>query len=418
MPRRGPSRSPRRRRSPRAGRPSTWAGRTSPRDPSSPRRNGPAPTLLPPRRSSSAPARTDRSAARRAAGARRRRGARRRPARPASHRRPRAPRRIGRSFSASCGWRTEATAMQPGPRGLGPDQRGEGVARADLQEDAVGLRQQQLRGRRRSGPRRAGGGPVRRDRGLLGGDPGAGDVREVRDPRAARGATSPTPPGSGRGSASIIGEWKACEVWSAGHAHVPRGELALERVDRRAWAGDHAERRAVDGGERRGPSRSSGRISASAAGARRASPRPGIACMSRPRSRHEREGVLEERTPARQAATYSPRLWPIMAGGSMPQLIQQPGERVLDDEEGRLRDRGLPAAAPRPSPSSAAGRREEELAQVAARAARAALVAAVDLLAEDRLGTRRARGPCPAYWAPRPGNRKTDRPVARPRRRR
>jgi hypothetical protein len=46
------------------------------------------------------------------------------------------------------------------------------------------------------------------------------------------------------------------------------------------------------------------------------------ACIRRARIATSRSAVSSENTPARQAATYSPRLWPIIACGRIPQLIQ------------------------------------------------------------------------------------------------
>ena len=47
------------------------------------------------------------------------------------------------------------------------------------------------------------------------------------------------------------------------------------------------------------------------------------------------------KTPARQAATYSPTEWPIMPSGSIPEAPPCLCQRVLDHEQGRLGDFGL-----------------------------------------------------------------------------
>jgi hypothetical protein len=48
----------------------------------------------------------------------------------------------------------------------------------------------------------------------------------------------------------------------------------------------------------------------------------GMLCMSRPLAATSSRASSSEKTPARQAATYSPMLWPIIARGRKPHLIQ------------------------------------------------------------------------------------------------
>ena len=74
--------------------------------------------------------------------------------------------------------------------------------------------------------------------------------------------------------------------------------------------------------------------------------------ISRPRRASSRRASSSAMTPASVAATYSPMLWPIIAVGSIPQERHSSRERVLDDEQRGLRQRGvaqLGVGAPRRS---------------------------------------------------------------------
>ena len=60
-------------------------------------------------------------------------------------------------------------------------------------------------------------------------------------------------------------------------------------------------------------------------------------------------------TPDRQAATYSPALWPIIAAGVMPHDSSSVDHRVLGREQRRERDRRTLRAARPPRPTSSCG---------------------------------------------------------------
>ena len=62
-----------------------------------------------------------------------------------------------------------------------------------------------------------------------------------------------------------------------------------------------------------------------------------ISPINRPRSATSRSASSTRSTPDTHAATYSPMLWPIIAAGTTPQLIQSLAMRQLDHEERRLR---------------------------------------------------------------------------------
>ena len=63
--------------------------------------------------------------------------------------------------------------------------------------------------------------------------------------------------------------------------------------------------------------------------------------MSRPRVAIRRSPSSSETMPATHAATYSPTLCPMTAAGSTTPGAPEPGQGVLDGEQGRLGERGL-----------------------------------------------------------------------------
>ena len=113
---------------------------------------------------------------------------------------------------------------------------------------------------------------------------------------------------------------------------APRSaRLASASIGRRR-AGDHAAAGAVDRGEGQARRRAAARSSASGSGTASMAP-GGSACISRPRAATSASASSREKTPARQAATYSPTLWPSMRCGLHAPRHPQPGQRVLDDEQ-------------------------------------------------------------------------------------
>ena len=155
-----------------------------------------------------------------------------------------------------------------------------------------------------------------------GGDPGAGEVRDERDRRRVAGAGRRRRRRRRASAGSIIAEWKAWRgVQPPAVDPLARRARPRDRADRLGGPGDDAERGAVDGGERQPCAAAAAaappataaptawrRAAAPASGGR--APRPGAAPSS------------SEKTPARQAATYSPTLWPIIAAGRTPHSIQ------------------------------------------------------------------------------------------------
>ena len=176
--------------------------------------------------------------------------------------------------------------------------------------------------------------PVAGIRRLLRRDPRPGDVGDVGQPRRREAHAATHSRGKASRMGSIIGEWKACEVRSrrsprrAGPAAPPAPRCASTRP------GGHAQRGRVDRGERQ-PGRQQRRELRLRQVRRRASPPAGSACISRPRAATSASASSSEKTPARHAATYSPRLWPIMASGSTPQGRPELRQRVLARRRGR-----------------------------------------------------------------------------------
>ena len=129
-------------------------------------------------------------------------------------------------------------------------------------------------------------------------------------------------------------------------AVVPRAaSCASKRGDRVGRSRDDAQRRPVRPPRARAHALSSGVNSAPPSGTASIAP-AGSACISRPRAATSASASSSENTPARHAATYSPTLWPISAAGRMPQRYPQLRERVLDDEQRRLRELRLRVSAP------------------------------------------------------------------------
>ncbi len=125
----------------------------------------------------------------------------------------------------------------------------------------------------------------------------------------------------------------------AGHALLPSS--ASHRSISAKAAGDDAGVGCVVRPRERRPVASSG--ATRSRGSATASIAPGgHACISAtPLGDECQRLVPAPPRPARQAATYSPTLWPIRASGTTPQRHPQPRQRVLDDEQGGLGERGL-----------------------------------------------------------------------------
>ncbi len=120
---------------------------------------------------------------------------------------------------------------------------------------------------------------------------------------------------------SMAAEWKAWEV--------RRRRFAMRRsarcASRRITASSGPETTVEEGplsaaSDNEAPS--SGRTSCSARSMDSIAP-AAVPAMRRPRAVTSASASASEKTPARQAATNSPRLWPSRASGRMPKLIQR-----------------------------------------------------------------------------------------------
>ena len=98
-------------------------------------------------------------------------------------------------------------------------------------------------------------------------------------------------------------------------------QLLLEFLKRLERSGHDAQRRRVDGGERQRFAQPLAKFVPPADAPRACRPQE-VPCIIRPRRATSARASSSEITPARQAATNSPMLWPAMALGRMPQLIQ------------------------------------------------------------------------------------------------
>ena len=124
-------------------------------------------------------------------------------------------------------------------------------------------------------------------------------------------------------------------------------------------------------------------------------------------ARSARSASSSSITPASAAATNSPTLWPIIAAGSDPPRPPQLGERVLDDEQRRLRPARVAAASPPPSSGCAApgtapcaGRRRASASERARSRSTAPRTTA---------SLRYRPSAMPGYCAPWPGKHEDDR---------
>ncbi len=86
------------------------------------------------------------------------------------------------------------------------------------------------------------------------------------------------------------------------------------------------------------PSASCSATSASGACTATIAPPSGRACINRPRADTSRHASVSDNTPATCAATNSPIEWPSRKSGRITPALQQPVERDLEREQGRLRE--------------------------------------------------------------------------------
>ncbi len=111
-------------------------------------------------------------------------------------------------------------------------------------------------------------------------------------------------------------------MWSGRQETCSRLQPRAQGLDRRRAAGHDAGARPVDC--RQGEPLPQLRQDLRLGGARRPAWRPrAVDCISRPRAATRRSASSRGKTPARQAATYSPTLWPSRAAGRTPHSIHR-----------------------------------------------------------------------------------------------
>jgi len=118
---------------------------------------------------------------------------------------------------------------------------------------------------------------------------------------------------------SIIREWKACEVCSRwwwtprASSSAANASTASPVPPTTVSAGPLTVQRSSSAGR-------TARTSLSGSETESMAP-AGISCISAPRTATRRSASSSDITPARQAAAYSPMLWPAKPSGSSPQCI-------------------------------------------------------------------------------------------------
>ena len=122
---------------------------------------------------------------------------------------------------------------------------------------------------------------------------------------------------------SIRGEWNACDVLSARHSTpwaLKRSTSVSTSCCRPAMTVSSGPLMAAMDTLRAWPASTCATFSWRASTAT-ILPVSGRACMSRPRAATSLSASSRLNTPASQAATYSPRLWPMTAAGLTPHSI-------------------------------------------------------------------------------------------------
>ena len=212
---------------------------------------------------------------------------------------------------------------------------------------------------------------------------------------------------------SIIAEWKACEVGRRRHATPRRRSRASSAVDRRVRPRDHALARRVDRGQRQLGAQQRLAPPPRAAAPRASRPR-GKVLHQPPARGHQAQRVLErDSTPARQAATYSPTLWPIIAARADAPGQPEPAARAYSTAKSAGWASQVSLQPPLRRLLAAAGR-VEHLAQVEPELGAQQLAAAVELARGRPARRDRARRPCRRAARPGPGTGRP--PGGRPRR--
>ena len=137
--------------------------------------------------------------------------------------------------------------------------------------------------------------------------------------------------------------------------------------------------------------------------ARTASIAPGRqSCIRRARRATRRSASSRAKTPARHAATYSPRLWPIIAAGCMPQVIHSRASAYSMTNSAGWVTGSVSMRAARPPPASGGG--IEDRAQVSPEIGLSTSQAFVDLPRNTGSDCVERRDPCRRAALPGPGN--------------
>ncbi len=262
------------------------------------------------------------------------------------------------------------------PPSMGAGEVGQVLAGAHLQQDEPGVGEQHVEGvaePHRPAQMRA---PVLGAGRLLGGDPGAGDVRQERDRRGPQrdGADLVDERADG---AVHVGRVESVRGVQTAAAHALVREPLLEGVDGLRGAGDHAQRRGVDGGQRQAVAEPGGDLLLGQEDAEHGAVRH---LLDQPAACGDQTYRVLQREHARQAgghvladavADHGARL-------DTPRL-PQPGQGELHAEQRRLGEPGLP----QPVGGRRVVRTEHQGAQVICHIRVEQLRAAVELGGED-----------------------------------
>ena len=150
------------------------------------------------------------------------------------------------------------------------------------------------------------------------GDPGAGHVGDERDLRRLRTGWCGRSRRTRRGSASSIARMGRTSMWIAGESTPAAVRDASARRPRDTGP-HHAQVRAFTAAMRDSPGRHAARGRRRPESDTLSMPRTRAACHTAGRgATTSATASSSESTPARRPATYSPRLWPIIAAGGCP----------------------------------------------------------------------------------------------------
>lgn len=287
------------------------------------------------------------------------------------------------------------------PTVVGAGEVGEVLAGADLQQDEAGVGEQDVEGVAEPHRLTQVGAPVLGAGRLLGGEPGAGDVRQHRNLRGVQGDTADRF-GEGGDGAVHAGGVEGVRGVQAAAAHALVREPPFEGVDSLGGAGDHGERRGVDGRQSETLAEAGGGLLLGQEDAEHGAVRhlldqsaPGsdepYGVLEREHARQARGDVLADAVPGHGARLDAPGL-PL------------PGQGELHAEQRGLGELGLP----QPLRGLGTLRAEHQGAQILPEVRGEQLRAAVELGGEDRLLAVQAAGHAGVLGA-LPGEEERDR---------